>query len=329
MELLDRYLQAVSFWLPRNKKYDIIAELSEDLLSQIEDKEAALGHPLNQDEQVELIKRCGPPMMVAGSYLPQQQFMPPVMFLIYRFVIKIVLLWVLVPLFVIVSAGPFIAAQNHPLALIATAVFYFQAAVFSVGMITIVFGFIAKFKPGMGQERWDPRKLPRIRTPRDPQHISRFGSALEVAWNLLFVLWWVDFFRLPVGYGQEGDVVRVVMLPVWHNFFWPILAVSLAALVLASVNLARPWWTRMRASFRLTIDSAALVISLFLLRTGYYADIAGTRLSSAKVMEATHWLNLILQITFGCMAVAFAIGVGMDLHRLLRKDGAQLAHQSA
>jgi len=178
MELLDRYLQAVSFWLPRNKKHDIIAELSEDLLSQIEDKEAALGHPLNQDEQVELIKRCGPPMMVAGSYLPQQQFMPPVMFLIYRFVIKIVLLWVLVPLFVIVSAGPFIAAQNHPLALIATAVFYFQAAVFSVGMITIVFGFIAKFKPGMGQERWDPRKLPRIRTPRDPQHIS----ALPLKW---------------------------------------------------------------------------------------------------------------------------------------------------
>ena len=31
MELVDRYLQAVKFWLPRKEKDDIIAELSEDI----------------------------------------------------------------------------------------------------------------------------------------------------------------------------------------------------------------------------------------------------------------------------------------------------------
>ena len=43
MELLDRYLKAVKFWLPSDQKQDIIAELSEDLRSQIEDKESELG----------------------------------------------------------------------------------------------------------------------------------------------------------------------------------------------------------------------------------------------------------------------------------------------
>ena len=43
MELLDRYLQAVRFWLPRKQQDDIIAELGDDLRSQIEEREASLG----------------------------------------------------------------------------------------------------------------------------------------------------------------------------------------------------------------------------------------------------------------------------------------------
>lgn len=329
MELLDRYLQAVRFWLPKNQKHDIIAELSEDLHSQIDEKVAALGRPLNDDEQVELLKRFGPPMTVAGRYLPQQQPMQPAMFMIYRFVLKLVVLWVLLPLFVIVSAAPFIATRNHAAALVSTLLLYFQASVFAVGIITIVFGALAKYQPTVGREKWDPRKLPRVRTPRDPLLIPRFGSAIEVVWNLLFALWWIDFFRLPVGYGQEGDAVRVTMVPVWHNYFWPILLISLASIALAGVNLARPWWTRTRAAIRLAIDATAMAVILLLLRTGSYAEAAGPGLSAAKAAEATHWMNVTLQITFACLAVAFAIAVVVDLRRLLRKPPPQLAQQRA
>ena len=38
MELIDRYLQAVKFWLPKNQRQDIIAELSEYLRSQFEER---------------------------------------------------------------------------------------------------------------------------------------------------------------------------------------------------------------------------------------------------------------------------------------------------
>jgi hypothetical protein len=46
MELIERYLQAVKFWLPKRQKDDIIAELSGDIYSQIEEREAALGRAL-------------------------------------------------------------------------------------------------------------------------------------------------------------------------------------------------------------------------------------------------------------------------------------------
>ena len=48
MELLERYLQAVKFWLPKEQKSDIIAELSEDLRSQIEERETAVGRKLSE-----------------------------------------------------------------------------------------------------------------------------------------------------------------------------------------------------------------------------------------------------------------------------------------
>ena len=43
MDFLERYLQAVRFLLPKKQRHDIDQELSEELRSQIEEKEAELG----------------------------------------------------------------------------------------------------------------------------------------------------------------------------------------------------------------------------------------------------------------------------------------------
>src|SRR6516162_5296488 len=97
MQLLDRYLNAVRFWLPREQKDDIIAELSEDLRSAIADEEETLGRPLTNDEVVELLKQRGHPILVAGGYLPQRALIGPTLFPIYVFVLKIVALCFIAP----------------------------------------------------------------------------------------------------------------------------------------------------------------------------------------------------------------------------------------
>jgi hypothetical protein len=48
MELIERYLQAVQFWLPNREKKDIIAELSEDIYAQVADRERDLGRKLSE-----------------------------------------------------------------------------------------------------------------------------------------------------------------------------------------------------------------------------------------------------------------------------------------
>ena len=50
MEMIERYLEAVGFWLPRKQKDDILAELSEDIHAQIEEREAAVSHSLTEPE---------------------------------------------------------------------------------------------------------------------------------------------------------------------------------------------------------------------------------------------------------------------------------------
>src|SRR5579864_2924956 len=92
MDLLDRYLQAVRFWLPRAQQDDIVAELSEDLRSQIEEQEAKLGHKLNRYEMASLLKQRGRPSVVASRYLPQGYLIGPTLFPIYRRVLIIVAL---------------------------------------------------------------------------------------------------------------------------------------------------------------------------------------------------------------------------------------------
>jgi len=85
MDLLDRYLQAVKFWLPKVQRDDIVAELSEDIRSHIEEKETELGRKLNEVEVGTILKGRGRPVLVANRYLAQEHLIGPAFFPIYRF----------------------------------------------------------------------------------------------------------------------------------------------------------------------------------------------------------------------------------------------------
>src|SRR5258708_38888407 len=80
-QLLNRYLNAVrsrlSATLPEEQQEDIVRELSENLSAQIEDREAALGRPLNGTEYARLLEDHGHPIVVASRYLQLQPLIGP------------------------------------------------------------------------------------------------------------------------------------------------------------------------------------------------------------------------------------------------------------
>ena len=68
MDILESYLRAVKRCLPRAQSDDIIKELSDDLRSQIEEQQSALGRPLSDKEMMAFFKQHGDPMTVARRY---------------------------------------------------------------------------------------------------------------------------------------------------------------------------------------------------------------------------------------------------------------------
>jgi hypothetical protein len=229
-ELVDRYLQAVRFWLPKAQRQDIIAELSEELRSQIEEKETALGRKLNQSEAEAILKQLGRPVLVANRYLPQQYLIGPVLFPIYKFVLKIVALCYLVP-WILVWIGFMrfdrgYRAQHGPTLLQAAGSLWgslWFTAFICAGVVTIVFAVLERSQGKSGfLAEWDPGKLPAV---RDPNQISRATSIFEVVANAVFCLWWIDMWpRFAAGIPE----LRITLAPAWRYFYWGALFVALA-----------------------------------------------------------------------------------------------------
>src|ERR1019366_9817627 len=129
----------VKFWLPKAQQEDIIAELGEDLQSQVEEREGALGHKLDEDELAIILKKRGSPTKIASGFIPEQRLISPAMLPVYRLVLKIVLLWVLAPLFAFVFLGPIFSSAHPGLVILDFFAEAWRAGFMVVGIVTVVF----------------------------------------------------------------------------------------------------------------------------------------------------------------------------------------------
>lgn len=322
MELVDRYLQAVRFWLPRNQQEDIIAELSEDLRAQIEENEATLGHKLSVAELEVILKKRGRPVLVANRYLPQESLIGPVLFPIYKFVLKIVAVCYLVP-WVLVWIGLMSFSASYRTA--HTGAGWFGAIVsgwsslwltafIAVGAATVVFAVLEGAQArSRFLENWDAGKLPPV---RNPNQIPRSDSIIELVVNLVLSTWWIT--SMPTRVLLDRPEIRIVLSPVWRYFFWGFLLLTLANVAFAGVNILRPYWSVLRAAFRLASDFTGSALFCWLLKAHILAEIVVPKTPAARTIEITNAINLWMARAF---PVALAVGVVIvliDIRRILR-----------
>jgi hypothetical protein len=302
MQLLDRYLNAVRFWLPVRQKDDIVAELSEDLRSAIADEEDARGRPMTSDDLVQLLKRRGHPIVVAGAYMPPRALIGPALFPMYASVLKIVGLCFLAPWIAtwaaVLFAVPSVSAAHEGLAAKFVAIWgaSWTGFIGAFGIVTIVFAAIERLqtRPRLF-ENWDPRKLPPAFS-----EIPRTTSAFELAALLTFAIWWGSM--MSARELVVGPSVRLTLTPLWAYFFWGTLALTVHNIVLSAVNLARRYWSVRRAVLRLASDAAGAASCCAFLRIGLFESLSVASVSAARTAEIVRQLNL-----WSARAVPFAI----------------------
>jgi len=325
MELIDRYLQAVKFWLPKAQSEDIIAELSEDIRSQIEEREGELGRQLNDSEVGAILKQVGPPAFVANRFLPQQYLIGPLLFPIYRFVLKIAMLGYLIP-WVLVWIGLMIYSQSYreehagggvigALGSLWSSVWF--AAFITIAVVTIVFAVLERTQVlTCALQNWDPQKLPPV---RDRNRIPRSSSITEFIVGVLFLIWWVDTFSSQTI--LRFTAIQITLAPVWRYFFWGFLFVSVVNVALAAANLFHPHWTKLRAVVRLASDCAGSVLFCWLLKSNFLAGITVPNVEASKTLAITNAINwwdtkMVTAAIVICIVIA-----AIDVYRIVRLKG--------
>jgi hypothetical protein len=310
MELLDRYLHSVRFWLPKAQQKDIITELGDDIRSQIEDKESALGRPLNDDELVALLQQTGHPMHVAARYQPQQSLIGPTLFPIYKFVLKAVSLYYLGPWILVWVAMAVLYRAGYRW----TEVGHFESIwsiVFTFfGMITLAFALMERFQSKVTWlHKWDPRKLPAVPKPKDKGRVPRVESVFELVFNFLFFLGWL---ALPQLARQLVDNSGNVLAPApgFAVWYWPVLVPIFVSMAQQLINLFRPQWTWLRPAARLLstaillwiVESVVKVYPLFIVLVKDSKDAARYANQEFLLNQASWWSLFVFALSL-CVAL--------------------------
>jgi len=317
MELLDRYLHAVKFWLPKQQQDDIVAELSEDLRSQIEEREHQLGRSLNENEVADLLRRRGRPLLVANGYLPQQALIGPVLFPIFVLVLKIAVLCSLIPR-LLVLIGFFIFDPKYRMegmgALIGRTWSELWFGLFvTFGIVTLIFAVIERTQEkSHWLEKWDPLKLPKV---KDTRRIPRATSAFEVVVGIIAVMWLIEL--ASSGVLLTNTSVRIAFTEVGRQYVWVLTALSVFGIGMSAVNLFRPFWTRSRLAVRVVQDVVVTLIFGLMAKAGALIYLSGPSIPVARSAEinatANTWISLFVAITGAICAVIAMV----DLVRLI------------
>src|SRR6202453_818376 len=85
MTILDRDLDAIQKALPKQlATSDVVAEIAEDLQSQIDEREATTGNSPSDDEVESIVRAYGNPSVVAARYEHVTYLIGPEAFPFYR-----------------------------------------------------------------------------------------------------------------------------------------------------------------------------------------------------------------------------------------------------
>jgi len=331
MEMLDRYLKAVQSCLPEAQREDIINELGENLRSQIEDKEAAVGRPITEAEVEAMLKEHGHPLIVAGRYRQDQrsvafgrQWIGPVLFPFYIKVLKFNLGLTSIVLLVVFTAL-FVGGTSVPLASIfPTFVWPF---LIQFGVLTVIFS-LADRHWRQHPDSWDPRNLKhpwhpafaiqtetKLGSKKDPTRVSRFDSVSQFVGLTIGLIWLRVAQQAPfMIFGPAAAFLEPA--PVWHHFYAPVLVLWFGGMLQALVNLIRPDWVRLPIIYRALGNAFWIVSFVFLIRARQWVVLAAPFGASVEgYVRTVAILNQI--IAFGLTALT--VLAGYDLFRNLRR----------
>src|SRR5271167_2026009 len=256
MDILESYLRAVKRCLPRAQSDDIIKELSDDLRSQIEEQQSALGRPFSDEEMMAFFKQHGDPMTVARRYRQDHRSLSLGWELIGPELFPMYLILLSFNLTLTIAAVVVVSLIIHlPITLDA----FIVPVLAQIICLTVVFTILNLIRRKFPQPWYYP---PAELAPMLP--ISRWYSlAGLIMWSTV-AIWWLAvprYQQLILGSGAT----HLKLAATWHRFYVPVLLLVLASMCQRILSLLRQTWTWAVPLLRVVINAAAVPILCLLM----------------------------------------------------------------
>jgi hypothetical protein len=251
MDILESYLRAVKRCLPRAQSDDIIKELSDDLRSQIDEQQATLGRPFNDQEMMAFFKQHGDPMTIARRYRQDRHSLSLGWELIGPELFPMYLMMLSFNLTLTIAAVVVVSLILHaPITLNA----FIVPVLAQIICLTVVFTILNLIRRKFPQPWYYP---PAELAPMLP--VSRWYSLVGLIMWATVAVWWLavpHFPQLILGSGAA----HLKLASTWHRFYVPILLLVLASISQRVLNLFHPTWTWAVPVMRMLINAAAVPI---------------------------------------------------------------------
>ena len=325
-ELLDSYLQAVRFWMPKTQgQEDLLAELGEDLRSQFEAKEVEVGRPLQIAEASDILKGCGVPMVVASRLGPKKSLIGPALYPTYIFVLKMVLLWIMLPVFTFI-VGPVNVANsngNWGTALAATIGDLWSGLFIAAGIITLVFAILERSTAHAEIAcKFDPLSLPPVQ--KTERKTSPAKSMCELIFAIFGLVWLLLLPQYPVlilgpasAFLKAGSIV--------HTIYVPLTLLAVVAILRPAITLVRMEWAWFPPLAELVQASLSLILLNFVINAAIQAPsgdwhpfIVLASGASAQYVKLAAIVNVSILISLYCAWIGVGIALLVNTWRVLR-----------
>lgn len=203
MEIMERYIYAVTKRLPKTQREETEKELRQRIEKMLSEKNGDL-------ESV--LKELGDPVQVANEYRGFKQYLiGPEYYETYLLIIKIVV----AVLLVVMAIGKFFELISNPGTNIFQSMGELVGAVFggilqSFAIITIIFALNERFaKVKIDLKEWSPKDLPEI--PEKKYRIKPAEPLFSIFFNVLFTLIFVfNNHWIGVYHFDQGELISVV-----------------------------------------------------------------------------------------------------------------------
>jgi hypothetical protein len=326
MDLLERYLQAVGRYLPAKGKDDTLAELRANLLAQMEDRSEVLGRPLTEEEEAEVLRGHGYPSIVAERYRPRRQLIGPEIFPFYWLTMRkalpfVVLITVLSRAVELIYGPPQTDIVTVSIWKLFAVLFYF------CGWMTLLFAAVEFFQIHYPTKvtlhaHWDPRKLAKVE-PKEKSDLPKHPVA-DLIFSAVFTAWLLAFPRFPyLLFGPAAWYLSSISLdlaPVWHRFYWAVVALNCLQLVFKAIALfrqAQPW----RKPMKIVEQIFGLSLLFLLLRVREYIVYVSTVTNPSRLRFADA-LNLGIHRSLEVVAVIASIKLLWDIWQMILESRA-------